>query len=83
VRVLPAILRASAIVLTIVLVLYAGVGGIRWAKRASTGAQLMANAMMLVLGWAGPPVKPPQQEIEEAREDKGSKGAESGDPPTV
>jgi hypothetical protein len=41
----------------------------------------MANAMMLVLGMGGPVVNPPQQGIEEARENKGTKSAESGDPP--
>lgn len=41
---------------------------------------MMANALMLVLSM-GVVVKPPQQAIEEAREDKGRKGGESGDPP--
>lgn len=57
------------------------VGSIRWAKRHPMGAELLASAMILVLGMAGPVVHPPQQGIEEAREDKGKKGAESGDPP--
>jgi len=78
-----AILRATAIVLTVVLTLYAAAGSVRWAKRSSTGAQFVASAMMLVLGFAQPVVTPPQQGIEEAREDKGTKGAESGDPPTA
>jgi hypothetical protein len=39
--------------------------------------------MMLALGTGLPIVNPPQQGIEEAREDKGTKGSESGDPPTV
>jgi hypothetical protein len=59
----------------------AAVGGIRWAKRNSTGAQLLASAMLLILGVSAPIVKPPQQGIEEAREDKDRKGGESGDPP--
>ena len=75
-------IRAVVIVLTVMVALWGGVGGIRWAKRHSTGAQLLASAMILVLGFGGPPiVNPPQQGVEEAREDKGKKGAESGDPP--
>lgn len=45
---------------------------------------MLASAMILVLGMVGAPVvNPPQQGIEEAREDKGTKGAQSGDPPTA
>ncbi len=76
-----ALIRATAIVLTIVLMLFMATGAIRWAKRQSTGSQLLASAMMMVLGFGMPIVKPPQQDIEEAREDKGRKGGESGDPP--
>jgi hypothetical protein len=36
--------------------------------------------MILVLGIGVPIVNPPRQGIEEAREDKGKKGSESGDP---
>ena len=61
--------------------LVAAVYAVRWAKRGSPATQLMASAMMLVLGMIGPAVKPPEQGIEEAREDKGKKGSESGDPP--
>jgi hypothetical protein len=74
-------LRSIAIVLACVLVMSAAVGAVRWAKRQSTGAQILASAMLLVLGIGAPVVNPPQQGIEEAREDKGKKGAESGDPP--
>ena len=77
------LIRATAIVLAVMVALFVGVGSIRWAKRHSTGAQLLASAMMLVLGTGLPIVNPPQQGIEEAREDKGTKGSESGDPPTV
>jgi hypothetical protein len=38
--------------------------------------------MVLLLGIVLVPEQLPQQRIEEAREDKGKKGAESGDPPT-
>jgi hypothetical protein len=44
---------------------------------------LAASALMLVLGMIGPAVKPPQQGIEEAREDKGKKGSQSGDTPAT
>jgi len=76
-------IRAVVVVLTVTVVLLAGVGGIRWAKRHSTGAQLLASAMILALGIGVPIVNPPQQGVEEAREDKGKKGSESGDPPAV
>jgi hypothetical protein len=74
-------LRSNVIVLACILVLSAAVGAVRWAKRHSTGAQILASAMLLVLGIGAPVINPPQQGIEEAREDKGKKGAESGDPP--
>jgi hypothetical protein len=74
-------IRALAIVLAVVLTLFVAIGSVRWAKRHSTGAQLLASAMILVLGIGVPIVNPPQQGIEEAREDKGKKGSESGDPP--
>jgi hypothetical protein len=72
--------RVVAVVVVIVVTLLAGVGSVRWAKRNSTGAQVLASAMLLVLGMGAPIVQPPQQGIEEAREDKGKKGSESGDP---
>ncbi|MFL6602846.1 MAG: hypothetical protein ACJ8R9_16160 [Steroidobacteraceae bacterium] len=72
------------IILAAVVALFAAAGSIRWAKRNSTGAQFIASAMILVLGIGGVPiVNPPQQGIEEAREDKGTKGSESGDPPAA
>jgi hypothetical protein len=70
--------RAVVIVLMVMLTLWGAIGSIRWAKRHSTGAQLLASAMILVLGIGVPVVSPPQQGVEEAREDKGKKGAESG-----
>ena len=76
------VLRSIGIVLAFIVVLSAAMGGIRWAKRHSTGAQILAGAMLLVLGIGVPVINPPQQGIEEAREDKGTKGAESGAPPT-
>jgi hypothetical protein len=65
----------------VVIVIWIAAASVRWAKRHSTGAQLVAGAMLLVLGFTVPIVKRPQQGVEEARLDKGKKGAESGDPP--
>jgi hypothetical protein len=76
-----AAVRAIVIVLVAVATIWAAVGSIRWAKRQSSGAQLLASAMLLVLGIGAPVVNPPQQGIEEAREDKDHKGAQTGDPP--
>jgi ABC-type amino acid transport system permease subunit len=76
-------IRAIAIVLAVVVTLLGAVGSVRWAKRHPTGAQLLASAMIMVLGIGVPIVNPPQQGVEEAREDKGKKGAESGDPPAA
>jgi hypothetical protein len=78
-----AAIRAIAVVVLIAVAVFAATGSIRWAKRHSTGAQLAAGALLLVLGIAAPIVQPPQQGIEEAREDKGQKGSPSGDPPTA
>ncbi len=75
------VIRALVIVLMVMVTLWGAVGSVRWAKRHPTGAQFLASAMILVLGIAGPVVHPPQQGVEEAREDKGKKGSESGDPP--
>ncbi|HUL47969.1 MAG TPA: hypothetical protein VLV25_12800 [Steroidobacteraceae bacterium] len=75
------IVRATAVVLAIVVILMSAVGAVRWAKRGTPGASFVASAMMLVLGMYAPAIKSPQQGIEDAREDKGKKGSESGDPP--
>ena len=69
-----AAVRAIVIILVSVAAIWAAVGSVRWAKRQSTGAQLLASAMLLVLGIGAPVVNPPQQGIEEAREDKNQKG---------
>lgn len=75
-----ALLRAIAIVLAIMIAVLGAVGSIRWAKRHPTGAQLLASAMIMVMGVGVPIINPPQQGIEEAREDKGKKGSESRRP---
>jgi hypothetical protein len=76
-------IRAVVIFLLVSATLLAAMGSIRWARSHSTGARILANAMILVLGMGAPIVNPPQQGIEEAREDKGKKGSESGDPPAA
>ena len=76
-------IRAVFISLVVVAVLFLAVGSIRGVKRHPAGAQFLASAMLLLFGLSGPVVNPPQQGIEEAREDKGKKGSESGDPPEV
>ena len=76
----PAV-RAVVICAAAMVTIAGAVRTIQWAKRASTGAQFVASAMMLVLGWAAPIVEPPQQRIEEARENKDKEDGESGDPP--
>jgi hypothetical protein len=54
---------------------------VRWARRGGRGAAMLGSAMVLLLGIGLVPEQIPQQRIEEAREEKGKKGAESGDPP--
>jgi hypothetical protein len=76
-----AVVRAIATLAVVALVIWTAVVSVRWAKRHSTGAQLLAGAMLLVIGITVPIPKRPQQGVEEAREDKGKKGAQSGDPP--
>lgn len=77
------LIRAFVTVVAVAVVLFAAVGSIRWAKGHTRGSQFVASALILVLGITMPVVNPPQQGIEEAREDKGKKGSESGDPPTT
>jgi hypothetical protein len=76
-----AAIRAVVICVIVVVTLFAAVGSVRVVKRHPLSAQFLASAMLLVLGWAAPIPEPPQQGIEEAREDKDKKGSESGDPP--
>ena len=78
-----ALLRAIAIVLAVIVTVLGAVGSVRWAKRHPTGGQLLASAMIMVMGIGVPIINPPQQGIEEAREDKGKKGSESGVPPAA
>ena len=59
------------------------VGLMRWAKKGGRGVSMAGSAMVLMLGMGlVVPEQLPQQRIEELQEDKGKKGAESGDPPT-
>ena len=80
---MSATIRGITIALAIIGIVVAGVSCIRWARRHSAGTQFVASGMMLLLGMIGPAVKPPQQGIEEAREEKGKKGSASGDPPAM
>jgi hypothetical protein len=77
------ILRATAIVLSAIVFVFLATASIRGVKRHPVGAQLLASAMLLAFGIFAPIPNPPQQGIEEAREDKDKKGSESGDPPAV
>lgn len=78
---MQAALHTIATVVMGMTLIWAAVASVRWAKRHSTGAEFLAGALLLVLGFAAPIPKRPQQGVEEARIDKGRKGAESGDPP--
>ena len=51
------------------------------AWRNKAGAEFMASGLILLLGIFVPVVKPPQQTLEETREEKGRTGGQSGDPP--
>jgi hypothetical protein len=55
---------------------------VRWARRGGRGTAMLGSALVLLLGIGLVPEQIPQQRIEEARQEKGKKGAESGDPPT-
>lgn len=76
-------LRPIAVALVVAGLLVSAVGAVRWAKRGSSGTEFVASAMMLVLGMFAPAVQPPEQGIEQTREDKGKKGSESGAPPSA
>jgi hypothetical protein len=75
-------LRAIMVVLVAVALLVGAVGSVRWARRGGAAARLMASALILVLG-AGLVVRPPRQGVEQAEEEQGKTGGESGDPPAV
>ncbi len=53
---------------------------VRWAKRGGRGAAVLGSTLVLLLGGGLAPDRS-QQRIEEAREEKGRKTGESGDPP--
>jgi hypothetical protein len=58
------------------------VWGMYRAWRNKAGAEFVASGLILLLGIFVPVVKPPQQTLEETREEKGRKGGQSGDPPS-
>jgi hypothetical protein len=66
---------------TALLALGAMIALMRWARRGGRGTALLGSALVLLLGIGLVPEQIPEQRIEEAREEKGKKGAESGDPP--
>ncbi|MGH8143195.1 MAG: hypothetical protein ACREU2_11845 [Steroidobacteraceae bacterium] len=76
------LIRTAAVVVVALVLIIGAVSSVRWARRGGTAARLMGSALMLALGM-GIIVKPPQQDVEQAREDKGKKGGESGDPPAA
>lgn len=76
-------IRAVVICVVVLIMLFSAIGSVRAVKRYPVGAQFLASAMLLALGWVVPMPEPPQQGIEEAREDKDKKGSESGDPPVA
>jgi hypothetical protein len=51
------------------------------ASRNGSGSEFVASGLILLLGIFVPVVKPPQQTLEETREEKGRVGGASGDPP--
>lgn len=53
---------------------------VRWAKRGGSRTSAMASTLVLMVGLGLAP-ESDRQRLEEAREDKGKKGGESGDPP--
>jgi hypothetical protein len=57
------------------------VWGMYRAWRNKALAEFAASGLILLLGIFVPVVKPPQQTLEETREEKGRKGGQSGDPP--
>jgi hypothetical protein len=73
---LPALIAVGTAVLLIV----GMVAAIRWAKRAGAKAAGLGGALMLMFTMGVVPPKE-QQTIEEAKESKDKKGAESGEPP--
>lgn len=78
-----AAIRAVVICAIVIITLFCAVGSVRGVKRHPVAAQFFASAMLLVFGFFTPIPEPPQQGVEEAREDKDKKGSESGDPPAV
>ena len=58
------------------------VWGLYRAWKNKAGAEFVASGLILLLGIFVPVVKPPQQTLEETREEKGRTGGQSGDPPT-
>jgi hypothetical protein len=75
-------LRAVAVYVLAVALIFGAVGSVRWAKRGGAASRVMASALLLGLGM-GIVVKPPQQGVEQAEEEREEAGGESGDPPAA
>jgi hypothetical protein len=75
---LPVLIAVGAALLLVV----GMIAAIRWAKRTGAKAAGLGGALMLMFTMGVVPPKE-QQTIEEAKESKDKKGAESGDPPAA
>ncbi len=74
------LVRGAIAAIVIAALLGVGAGAMRWARRGGVGASLAANALLLALGM-GVVVRPPQQGVQQAEEERDKTGGETGDPP--
>ncbi len=76
-------LHAAVAVLAVILLVFGAVRGIGWAKKGGVGRRLAASALMLSVAWFMPVVKikPPDQGVEQAEENRDKRDDESGAPP--
>ncbi len=58
---IQAVVLAIATVAVVVLMIWIAVGCVRWAKRDSTGSQVLAGAMLFVVSFGIPIVQRPEQ----------------------
>ncbi len=76
-------LHAAVAVLASILLVFGAVRGVGWARKGSVGSRLTASALMLGVAWFMPVVKikPPDQGVEQAEENRDKTDDESGAPP--
>jgi hypothetical protein len=76
-------LHAAVAVLAFILLGFGAVRGIGWAKKGGVPSRLTASALMLGVAWFMPVVKikPPDQGVEQAEENRDKTDDESGAPP--